>query len=108
MYNPKTEINEPYVETWRRLPGEDGQPYCVLQREGKDEFMGRVGRLALGLSYDGRIFRAWRDELVDGAWSRVFEQNAQGRLPVVLPEWKAGEVVEVDGQKWIVHVCTPT
>jgi len=104
MYNPKTQTNEPYVEIWRRLPGEQDQPYCVLQRDGRVGFMGRVGSLALGLSSDGGVFHAWRDEMVDGQWFRVFEHNAQGRLPVELPDWKAGEVVELDGERWLVHV----
>jgi hypothetical protein len=66
--------------------------------------MGRVGDVALGLSSEEGVFRAWRDEMTDGVWTRIFEHNARGGLPVDLPDWKAGEVVELDGQRWVVHV----
>ncbi|ORY27122.1 hypothetical protein BCR39DRAFT_446757, partial [Naematelia encephala] len=68
MYNPKTTLYEPYVETWRRLPQATGVPYLVLRLDKSSlvhgragvAFLGRVGPHALGIAKtdDGRFY-AW-------------------------------------------------
>lgn len=107
MYNSLTGQNEAYVETWRRLPCATGTPYCLLQREGGDGYIARVGEHVLGIERDEDLFRAYRDELREGQWERVFIQHAEQlpRLPVELPHWQAREVVQLDGERWIVHTA---
>ena len=110
MYNPLTGKNETYVESWCRLPSQAGTPYCLLQRQGAEGYLGRVGDHTLGIEREAEVFRAYRDELRDGHWTRVFSQHGEKlpRLPVVLPAWTAGEVVELDGQCWVVHTAGRT
>jgi hypothetical protein len=106
MYNPKTNLDESYVERWRRYAQPPGAAYCVLERQGEGiAYLGRVGSKALGLSKVGDEFVAWRDESEDGTWKRVY--GAQGglpRLPVEMPEtWKEGELVSLGASEWIVR-----
>ncbi|WWC61543.1 uncharacterized protein I303_104127 [Kwoniella dejecticola CBS 10117] len=110
MFNPKTNLYEPYVETWRRKQLPAGQPYFVIQSKQEDvqAYIGRVGNYALGLAKDpdGRYY-ACRDELVEGEskWKRIYEFGQVGRylpeLPVdVTQEWSRGKTIELGGSAW--------
>ena len=116
MYNPDTGREEDYVEVWRRYPQPKGAEYCVLEREDGKAFLGRVGERALGIAWtrqdDGVM--VWRDEWVDEAWKRLYEDGATGeeemervlpRLPEVLPRsWTEGRSVSLREAEWVIRV----
>ncbi|WVW83614.1 hypothetical protein I302_105635 [Kwoniella bestiolae CBS 10118] len=112
MHNPKTNLYEDYVETWRRMKLPSSSPYVVLesQEEGVQAYLGRVGEHALGLAKSkDEEYCAWRDRLESGEWKRICEfgsavEKLLPRLPSDLPvEWSKGETVHLNGDsKWTV------
>lgn len=110
LLNATTGRLEPCVETWRRFPSSPGDPYLVLRWKDQDgeAYLGRIGSRALGLAKDGKKWRAWRDEMREGQWVRVFEKDVgdDGMLPTlpeVVPEtWKKGEQIVLGGRVWEV------
>ncbi len=112
MYNPKTAKNEAYIETWRRLAlGPKAEVLLLESVDGEKAFLGRVDKWALGLSKMSDRFMAWRDEVVDGQWSRLTAIGLEGREELLpdLPfgithreQWSKGSVVEVGARKWTV------
>jgi hypothetical protein len=110
LFNPNTARLEPCIETWRRFPSSPGDPYLVLRRKDQDgdSYLGRIGPRALGLAKDGKRWRAWKDEMMDGQWVRLFKRDVDDsemlpRLPEVVPEtWKEGEQVVLAGRAWEV------
>ncbi|ODN80027.1 hypothetical protein L202_03889 [Cryptococcus amylolentus CBS 6039] len=115
MFNPKTGLNEDYIETWRRFAQPAAAGYFVLEREADGEegvwFLGRTGDRALGLGKVGDEFWGWRDELKDGAWTRLYTfgpsdklQHLLPALPIEIPEsWKKGVPVTLGESGWIVR-----
>ncbi|WVQ77264.1 hypothetical protein IAR50_006948 [Cryptococcus sp. DSM 104548] len=116
MFNPKTGLNEDYIETWRRFAQPAGAEYLVLEKEDGSEdggrwFLGRMGDKALGLGKIGEKFWGWRDGLKDGVWVRLYTFGSPDKLEHLLPalptkvseSWKKGERVELNEEQWIVR-----
>lgn len=117
MWNPKSQKNEPFVERWRRYPKLARWEYCILERvdagwgegNGNRAFLGRLGPRALGLAkVDGKVV-AWRDELEQGGWKRLYEfsgglnlNDIVPPLPVAIPG-KEGGTIEYGGAQWLAH-----
>ncbi|OCF57152.1 hypothetical protein L486_04607 [Kwoniella mangroviensis CBS 10435] len=112
MHNPKTNLYEDYVETWRRMKLPAAAPYIVLASEdgGIQAYLGRVGEHALGLakSEDGEYY-ARRDKMEDGKWKRIYQfgkniDSLLPDLPISIPEgWSKDDDVTLEGEsKWVV------
>ncbi|KAG8954767.1 hypothetical protein FRC03_011406 [Tulasnella sp. 419] len=125
MFNPEQVRVMEYEEVWRDLDVPAGSPVCIVENEWTDEiaektFIGRIGKWQLGLS--AKVVRnkegvtsqtrysGWRDEQESsGKWNRIYEfgqsEHRPSRLPDKLEElsWKESEVVQWEGQNWMVR-----
>ncbi|WWC70497.1 uncharacterized protein I206_104448 [Kwoniella pini CBS 10737] len=112
MFNPKTNLYEPYVETWRRKQLPSRTPYFVVASQQKDvqSYIGRVGDYALGLAKDARgDYYAWRDQLEQGHWKRIYEFGQVNKYLPQLPsevsqDWAKGGSTILGGVTWDIKV----
>ena len=111
MFNPATNMIEPYVETWRRFTLDPESPYCVLELvpdkvSDMALYLGRVGDHDLSCGqYPSGAYVARRDfkgvpVFHFGGWANLGLPS----LPKSLPkEWGAGEIVVLGQSRFIVR-----
>lgn len=122
MYNPSSGKNEPYEETWRRLPVEEDAPYYVLETvdgshdddepggKGKGRgkvFIGRLGNRAMLLGRDGAgtwIARRWT--LEEGTWRTVYNigvTSESSPADLAAGNLRVGVEFEYRGSHWVIR-----
>ena len=107
-------VDVPYEEVWRRVPHDGSPPILVLAADpgttGRHGSIVRVGNHAIVMATNDKGLTVRHDVGSEGRWMATgsLGEGALPRLPVAVPDWRAGQLVELPGfGDWLVCELEP-